>query len=159
MIMHMKKNKQAGFTLIELLMVILIVGILAAVGLPMYLGYARDARMSEGKSLIGSLWTALRGCTQSTGVACAASGQFTRIGVSSTGVAGNNQWTVSPGTASVSLTGTDNNQYALSTNLVATGSDTATTGLLVHFIYDLSANPPGQFRCSSDGTDPPTDPC
>jgi len=145
----LRKSKQAGFTLIELLMVILIVGILAAVGLPMYLGYAKDARMSEGKSLVGSLWTAMRGCTQSTGLACRADGQFTRIGVSSTGISGNAQWTLSPVDASVSLTGTDNNQYDLTVPLIATGSDTATTDLRVRFTYDLANNPPGFFECST----------
>jgi len=144
MIMHTKKNKQAGFTLIELLVVILIVGILAAVGLPMYLGYAKDARMSEGKSLVGSLWTAMRGCTQSTGVGCPASGEFTRIGVSSTGESGNSQWTLGPGTAEVSLTGTDNNQYDLTVPLIATGSGAATADLLVRFTYDLT-----NFECST----------
>jgi len=152
MIMHTKKNKQAGFTLIELLVVILIVGILAAVGLPMYLGYANDARMSEGKSLIGSLWTAMRGCTQSTGAGCAASTQFVRIGVSSPGGAtGNNQWVLSPGAASVNLTG---NVYGLTAGpILATGvAGEVTAGLVVSFTYDVATqNPPGQFQCSSDG--------
>ncbi len=149
MIMHTKKNKQAGFTLIELLVVILIVGILAAVGLPMYLGYAKDARMSEGKTLVGSLWTSLRGCSQSSGAACTATSQFPRIGLSSTGVSGNSQWTLSPGTATVSLTGADNNQYSLSVPLIATGSDVATTDLRVRFSYVLTNDPPGQFECST----------
>ncbi len=149
MIIHRKKNKQGGFTLIELLMVILIVGILAAVGLPMYLGYAQDARMSEGKSLIGSLWTAMRGCTQSTGLACLASDQYTRIGVSPTGVTPNGQWQIpaTAGAATVTLSAT--NQYVLSVDLQANGAATATTNLAVQFAYLATADPPGTFSCST----------
>ena len=46
-----------GFTLIELLIVILIVGILAAVATPLYLGYIKDAKTAEAKAVAGSLWT------------------------------------------------------------------------------------------------------
>ncbi len=147
-----KKNKQGGFTLIELLMVILIVGILAAVGLPMYLGYAKDARMSEGKSVIGSLWTAMRGCTQSTGLACTASTQYTRIGVSPTGATANGQWQIpaTAGAATVILNAS--NQYVLSASLQADGAATATTNLSVQFAYLATADPPGSFSCSTAAT-------
>ena len=49
-----------GFTLIELLIVILIVGILAAVATPLYLGYIKDAKTAEAKAVAGSLWTAIQ---------------------------------------------------------------------------------------------------
>ncbi len=152
MIMQRKKNKQGGFTLIELLMVILIVGILAAVGLPMYLGYAKDARMSEGKSLIGSLWTAMRGCTQSTGVACLASDQYTRIGVSPTGATANGQWQIPATAGAATVTLNASNQYVLSVALQADGAATATTNLAVQFAYLATADPPGSFTCSTAAT-------
>src|SRR2546427_12866803 len=52
---------EAGFTLMELLVVVIIVGILAAVGVPLYLGYVRDSRLAEAKALAGSAVTAAQG--------------------------------------------------------------------------------------------------
>ena len=159
MIMRTKKNKQAGFTLIELLVVILIIGILAAVGLPMYLGYAKDARMSEGKSVMGSLWTALRGCAQSTGATCTASDQYTRIGVATTGATANGQWQIPTATGTTTVSINASNQYVLSAPLQIDGVATKVTkNLVVAFNYTASGNPPGTFTCSTDGT-APADPC
>ena len=54
----MKSRK--GFTLIELMVVILIVGILAAVAIPILRGRIDAAKWSEGKAMMGSIGTAIR---------------------------------------------------------------------------------------------------
>jgi prepilin-type N-terminal cleavage/methylation domain-containing protein len=63
---------QRGYTLVELVVVILIVGILAVVSVPLYLGYTKEAKLAEGKAMAGSVMTALQGCTQAKGPAGAA---------------------------------------------------------------------------------------
>ena len=55
----MKQQPQSGFTLLELMIVIAIVGILAAVAIPMYQDYAIRARVTEGLSLAGTAKTAV----------------------------------------------------------------------------------------------------
>jgi prepilin-type N-terminal cleavage/methylation domain-containing protein len=54
----MKSRK--GFTLIELMVVVLIVGILAAVAIPILRGRIDAAKWSEGKAMLGSIATAIR---------------------------------------------------------------------------------------------------
>jgi len=49
-----------GFTLIELMVVIFIVGILAAVAIPIMRGRIDSAKWSEGKAAAGSMRTAIR---------------------------------------------------------------------------------------------------
>ncbi len=53
-------TSRKGFTLIELMMVIFIVGILAAVAIPIMRGRIDAAKWSEGKASAGSIRTALR---------------------------------------------------------------------------------------------------
>jgi len=150
-LINQRKKKQAGFTLIELLIVILIVGILAAVAMPLYLGYVADAKTAEAKSLIGAMWTAMRGCAQvNAGTACLASSQFGRIGLNGSGVTPDGRWTIRPGdTVTMSAT---TSVYTLAAGVLATGGvGTDVAGILVELRYNATLRPPGSFLCTAGG--------
>ena len=85
-----------GFTVIELLIVVMIVGLLAAVGAPLYLSYIRDSRLAEGKALMSSVITAAQTCAQFDPTnGCALDHIRGKVGLTSANVTGDGLWQVS----------------------------------------------------------------
>lgn len=73
--MQSTRLKQRGFTLIELMIVVAIIGILGAVGLPLYQNYIVKARVGNALRSADALKTAVGLCIQEQGGALAGCSQ------------------------------------------------------------------------------------
>jgi len=62
---HFRKSQnQKGFTMIELMVVVVIVGILAAIAIPLYGKYVKNAKTTEATGRIGEIITASKAWAQ-----------------------------------------------------------------------------------------------
>ena len=62
--MNRFRRNQKGFTMIELMVVVVIVGILAAIAIPIYGKYVKQARTTEATGRMGELITAAKAWAQ-----------------------------------------------------------------------------------------------
>lgn len=140
-----------GFTLIELLIVSLILGILAAVATPLYLGYVREARAAEGKQLAGSLWIALQALgTTGCGRPVAVREAFGKAGLTPSGESPNHRWAVT-GDGNTLRIDCETGVYILPAPLFTVqGLAEDVSFVRVRFFHDDAKSPPGHLECSTD---------
>jgi len=151
---RVRQQREAGFTLIELLIVILMVGILAAVGVPLYIGYTRDAKAAEGKAIVSSYWTSWRSAAmQNCGVATALSAALPKAGLTAAGATIPARWAVSPVATTLTAACLDG-ALAQSAAVITAGTATDVSTIQIRQSYDGAVTPPMQLRCTTDGTAP-----
>jgi len=84
--MFSKFHSRKGFTLIELMIVVVIIGILAALAIPRFMQATTKSKQSEAKGILKQIYTMERTYRQdpangNTYLACAAPGDFATLGV------------------------------------------------------------------------------
>ena len=149
-----QRGQDRGFTLIELLIVILIVGILAAVATPLYLGYIKDAKTAEAKAVAGALWTSVQSNAIGTcGTASPVKNGYPKAGLNSAGVTSPDRWSISDGGTNTLLVDCSSGTYTASAeNLFTLKGDKADIDFVrVRLTYNAGAAPPSRLQCATDG--------
>jgi len=148
------KGQDRGFTLIELLIVILIVGILAAVATPLYLGYVKDAKTAEAKAVAGSLWSAVQANGIGVcGTASTVSTGYPKAGLTSAGATTPPRWSVPSGAATLTVdctTGAYTTSSATLFNVAGVAAATDVSFVNVQLVYSSTGTPPSKLQCSTD---------
>ena len=68
--------RQIGFTLIELMVVVTVIGILAAIAIPIYRGYVREAHLNEAKPYLLDIASKERSYKVRNGLYCCSGGNL-----------------------------------------------------------------------------------
>ena len=151
------RRNDRGFTLIELLIVVLIVGILAAVATPIYLGYIKDAKTAEGKAIAGSVWTALQSnAIGACGVASAVSDAYAKAGLTAAGATVPARWLENTGGGATLTVACATGAYTASASplFIIQGNVADVTFARIGLFYTAAGLPPSVLRCNIEGADP-----
>jgi type IV pilus assembly protein PilA len=139
-----RKQSEKGFTLVELLVVIIIIGILAAIALPNFLNQSAKAKQTEAKTNIGThnrLQTIFR--AQSTTGAFASSFDILAMGTL-TGVA------TTAGTANYAYTLTGTNDSTVLTAVTKDSALKSYTGAVSSYINPQSLGVVAAIMCEAN---------
>ncbi len=164
----MSQTHDAGFGLAGLLIVVLIVGILAAVATSLYnlgsvkSGAAPDAtpgdtgldaaKAAEAKMVAGMLWAGVQaGATSACGTPVMVHGSYARAGLTDSGATNPPRWSVSSGDASL-VADCSTGAYTASNPILFTVEGTAAdvAAIRVQLYYDAKGAPPSRLLCSSN---------
>ena len=150
-----------------LLALVLVMGLVAAVVIPMYLGSGTStvappatgpgsgvamAKSTEGKEVASTLWSALQANAMAAcGTAATVSAAFPKAGLTASGTTTPPRWVVSGDATLVFDCGAGGYTANRPTLFTVTGTAADVNVVRIQFQYDPRRTPPSWLSCSVDG--------